>query len=66
MKNVGMFIASYMEYFTATDNIFYCPLDYFVVIWYSYFPPFWYVVPRKIWQTWSAPVPGTLDGLDAG
>jgi hypothetical protein len=22
----------------------------FWVIWYLYFPPFWYVVPIKIWQ----------------
>jgi hypothetical protein len=33
-------------------EIFYGPLVYFVVIWYI-FPPF-YVVPRKIWQPWSA------------
>jgi hypothetical protein len=25
-------------------------LLYFVVIWYIF--PFWYVVPRKIWQPW--------------
>jgi hypothetical protein len=26
-----------------------------VVIWYI-FPPFWYVVQRKIWQPWSCSV----------
>jgi hypothetical protein len=26
-------------------------LEYFTVVWYI-FPPFWYVVPRKIWQPW--------------
>jgi hypothetical protein len=25
---------------------------YFVVIWY-FFPPFWYIVQRKIWQPWA-------------
>jgi hypothetical protein len=29
-------------------GIFYCHLVDFVVIWYIF--PFWYVVPRKIWQ----------------
>jgi hypothetical protein len=32
----------------AVVGIFYGHLIYFVVIWY--FSPFWYVVPRKIWQ----------------
>jgi hypothetical protein len=30
--------------------IFHEHLVYFVVIWYIF--PFWYVVPRKIWQPW--------------
>jgi hypothetical protein len=50
-------------------SILYGHLAYFTVycvaIWYilwpfgtlygylEYFPPFWYVVPRKIWQPWS-------------
>jgi hypothetical protein len=41
----------HLVYFT------YCPLVYFVVIWYilwsfGIFSPFWYAVPRKIWQPW--------------
>jgi hypothetical protein len=23
-----------------------------VVIWFTYFPSFWYIVSRKIWQPW--------------
>jgi hypothetical protein len=45
-------------------GIFYCHLVYFTVIWYilwlfgflwsfGIFFPFWYVVSRKIWQSWS-------------
>jgi hypothetical protein len=45
--------------------IVYCHLVYFVVIWYIFsilayfttffgiFFPFWYFVPRKIWQPWT-------------
>jgi hypothetical protein len=33
---------------------FYGHLVYFMVIWYIS-PPFWYFVPRKIWQPWSLP-----------
>jgi hypothetical protein len=38
-------------------GIFYGYLVYFVFIWYilwlfGIFFPFWYVVPRKIWQPW--------------
>jgi hypothetical protein len=29
----------------------------FVVIWYTYFSPVWYIVPRKIWQPWSESFP---------
>jgi hypothetical protein len=32
-------------------RMFYCHLVYFVVI-LVYISPFWYVVPRKIWQPW--------------
>jgi hypothetical protein len=50
MENVGIFYVN-LVYFTAIGNIFwtfgiFC--DNLV-----YFPPFWYVVPRKIWQPWS-------------
>jgi hypothetical protein len=38
-----------------TFGLFYGHLGYFEAIsytffWYTYFSPFWYVVPRKIWQ----------------
>jgi hypothetical protein len=54
MKDVGKFC------------LFYCHLVFVVVIWYLlwlfgifcgnlvYFYPFWNVLPRKIWQPWSA------------
>jgi hypothetical protein len=31
-------------------GIFYGPFCNVVVIWYIYFPSFWYIVSRKIWQ----------------
>jgi hypothetical protein len=31
-------------------GVFYGHLVYFVVIWYVYIFPFWYVTPTKIWQ----------------
>jgi hypothetical protein len=53
-------------------SIFCALLIYFMVTWYrlcpfgpvcghlAYFPPFWYFVPRKIWQPWPHPlVPGS-------
>jgi hypothetical protein len=33
-------------------GIFYSHLVHTVVLWYVYFLPFWYIVPRKIWQPW--------------
>jgi hypothetical protein len=30
-------------------------VQYYVVIWYTIFSLFWYVVPRKIWQPWWQP-----------
>jgi hypothetical protein len=38
--------------------IFYGPLVYFIATlyifwWFGSFFPFWYIVPRKIWQHWS-------------
>jgi hypothetical protein len=49
MENVGIFYVP-LVYFTAIGHILwpfgmFC--DHFV-----YFPTFWYVVPRKIWQPW--------------
>jgi hypothetical protein len=46
-------------------GLFYGHLVYFTAIWYilllfGIFSPFWYVVPRKIWQLWSAFVSETL------
>jgi hypothetical protein len=51
MENVGIFYV-HLVYFTAIGNILwpfgmFC--DHLV-----YFPLFWYVVPRKIWQPWLA------------
>jgi hypothetical protein len=49
MGNVDIFY-DHLVYFTAV-------LVYFVTSWYilwlfGTFLPFWYVVPRKIWQPW--------------
>jgi hypothetical protein len=44
MEYVDIFYIHLM-YFTATLHILW-PFDIF----YGYFSPFWYVVPRKIWQ----------------
>jgi hypothetical protein len=41
--------------FLGPLEISYGHLVYFVVIWYRYFPPFWYFGPRKIWQTCGRP-----------
>jgi hypothetical protein len=39
-----------LEYlYTAMWHILW-PLGNLVAIWYMYFPPFWYIVSRKIWQ----------------
>jgi hypothetical protein len=58
----GLFYC-HLVYFTAVWSIllpfglFYCHLLYFVAICYILWLfgiifPFWYVVPRKIWQPW--------------
>jgi hypothetical protein len=57
IKNVGIF-NDHLEYLSIF-GIFCGYLIYFVVIWYilwlfGIFSPFWYDVPRKIWQ----PCPG--------
>jgi hypothetical protein len=44
LKDVG----SHLVYFTALRYIL-CPFGIFNG-YLVYFPPFWYVVPRKIWQ----------------
>jgi hypothetical protein len=36
---------------TENWNILWC-FGNLVVIWYTYFPQFWYIVSRKIWQPW--------------
>jgi hypothetical protein len=50
MENVGIFYGVW-SHFAAIWYIF-CPFGIFCgnVV---YFPPFWYVVPRKIWQPCS-------------
>jgi hypothetical protein len=37
-------------YILCSFGTFYVHLAYLLVIWYLDFFPFWYVVPRKIWQ----------------
>jgi hypothetical protein len=51
MQDVGI-LYGHLVYFTAIWSILYiwyisCLLGYFVQ-----FFPFWYIVPRKIWQLW--------------
>jgi hypothetical protein len=47
-----------LEGLAMEDSGIFCGhLVYFMVIWYILWPlstflPFWYVVPRKIWQPW--------------
>jgi hypothetical protein len=55
MENVVMYILWLIGIFYAIWYIIW-PLDTFcgnvVVIWYTYFSQFWYIVSRKIWQPW--------------
>jgi hypothetical protein len=39
-----------LVYYMDIWSIFYCLLVYFIVIFVVYFLPFWYFVPRTIWQ----------------
>jgi hypothetical protein len=50
MENIGIFY-DHLVYFTAIGNILW-PFHLFCGH-LVYFPPFWYFVPRKIWQPWS-------------
>jgi hypothetical protein len=48
MKSVGIFYG-HLEYFVGK------PFGIVLAIWqycgnFAYFPPFWYIVSRKIWQ----------------
>jgi hypothetical protein len=63
MENLGIFY-DYFVYFTAIVNILWS-FGIFVVIWYIcghlvYLSPFWYFVPRKIWQPWLTFIRCTL------
>jgi hypothetical protein len=49
MESVGIFYG-HLEYFTAICYVLW-PFGNVVVIWHI-FPPFWYIVSRKIWQPW--------------
>jgi hypothetical protein len=57
-QNLGKFLRALywkMLIFLWSFGIFYRHLGYFMAIWWCcgnlvYFPPFWYVVSRKIWQ----------------
>jgi hypothetical protein len=60
--NLGKFLRvlqwKMLKYFMDIGSIlqqiglFYDHLVCFMVIWYMYFSPFWYVAPRKIWHPW--------------
>jgi hypothetical protein len=39
----------------GSNGIFYSHLVHLVVIWYIFSHPFWYIVPKKIWQACSPP-----------
>jgi hypothetical protein len=47
MEDVGVFLATWFILLPFTE--FYGHLVNVVVDWYIY-SPFWYIVPRKIWQ----------------
>jgi hypothetical protein len=47
-KKVGIFFG-YFEYITYGLLVHFWPFGNLVTIWYL-FPPFWYIVSRKIWQ----------------
>jgi hypothetical protein len=51
VENLGTFYY-HLVYFTAIKNIL-LPFGMFCGH-LVYFPPFWYFVPRKIWQPWVA------------
>jgi hypothetical protein len=50
MENDGMMVGTFKD-ILLPFGIFYGNSAYFVVIW-NIFPPFWYLVPNKIWQPW--------------
>jgi hypothetical protein len=47
-------LANFMTFWSiiVPFRIFYCHMVHFLVI-LVYFFPYWYVVPRKIWQPWT-------------
>jgi hypothetical protein len=51
MKNLGIFY-DHLVYFTAIENMLW-PFG-IICDHLAYISPFWYFVPRKIWQPWSA------------
>jgi hypothetical protein len=47
-----------LVFFGHLGYVFYAQMLYFKTIWYILWPfgtlePFWYVLPKKIWQLWS-------------
>jgi hypothetical protein len=50
MESVAVFNV-HLVYFTAIGNILWTFSIFCGHL--VYFPPFWYVVPRKIWQPWA-------------
>jgi hypothetical protein len=51
MEDVGIFY-SYLVYFTTIWSILW-PFGIHMLLLFDTFFPFWYAVPRKIWQPWS-------------
>jgi hypothetical protein len=65
MENAGI-LYGHLEYCMVIWNIvwsfgiFFGHLVHFMAIWLCcgnlvYFPTFWYIVSKKIWQTWCGP-----------
>jgi hypothetical protein len=42
---LSQFVVFYVHWYML------CPFGIFSVIWCMYFPQFWYIVTRKIWQS---------------
>jgi hypothetical protein len=51
-ENVGI-VCGRLEYITTIWYILW-PFGNLLVIWYIFYPPFWYIVSQKIRQPWRA------------
>jgi hypothetical protein len=61
MQDVGIFLAILSS--LRPNGIFYGHLVHFVVDWYIFFP-FWYFLPRNIWQPGSECLDGCCKKID--